>query len=151
RIFLEILSNASDHTAKSRRSGCKVDEIVVTMNKTNISVKNYGLPIPIEKVPNTDIWLVQKIFGQLRTSSHYTETERHEVGTNGVGSKATNIFSKKFTVVVENATLGKKYTQVWEDNMKICNPPTIVNYKGAQSSVMIDYLMDFKKFGYNDM
>ncbi|HSW76505.1 MAG TPA: DNA gyrase subunit A [Candidatus Saccharimonadales bacterium] len=150
RIFLEILSNASDHCIKSKKNNIDHGSITIMMNKHVISIKNQGLPIPIEKWNNSDMWLPQKIFGQLRTSSHYEEEERHSVGVNGIGSKATNIFSKNFKVIIENATVNKKYTQIWEDNMKICHPPTIVPYKGTVSTVFIEYHMDFEKFGYTE-
>ena len=150
RVFLEILSNASDHCGKTRRNGGEIGSIIVTMNTKTISVKNFGLPIPIEKMPGTDVWLPQKIFGQLRTSSHYEEGERHEAGINGIGSKATNVYSTQFEVVIENHILGKKYTQTWKNNMKECLEPKITDVKLKQSSVLIKYTMDFKRFGYEE-
>src|SRR5256885_470523 len=124
--------------------------IVVTVSPTIVTVKNSGLPLPIEKMPGTEVWLPQYIFGELRTSSNFEEEERHEIGQNGVGSKAANIFSTRFQITVENAVLGKKYVQVWENNMIKCNAPKITVYKGKTSHVTIEYLLDFKKFGYTE-
>lgn len=146
RIYVEIISNAADHCNKSIREGCPIGPIEVNMSKKTISVKNYGLAIPIEIHPQKNIYLPEYIFGHLRTSSHYEEEERRDIGTNGVGSKVANIFSNRFEVVVENAIMHKKYTQVWENNMLLCNKPSIVKYDGVLSSVKITYDLEFKRF-----
>src|SRR4029078_1533458 len=65
-LFREILDNASDHCIKSRQEGEKCELIEIKMSNKTISIKNGGLALPIEKVPNTDIYLPQQIFGQLR-------------------------------------------------------------------------------------
>jgi DNA topoisomerase-2 len=148
RIFVEILSNAIDNCGKSRRANIDPGIIEVTMDNKRVTVKNYGVPIPIEFNKEENMYVPQLIFGTLLTSSTY-ETERHEIGTNGIGSKAANIFSTKFEVVIENAIMKKKYTQVWQNNMLICNDPVIEKYTGKTSSVQINYDMDFKYFGYD--
>lgn len=146
RIYVEIISNAADHCNKSIREGCPIGPIEVVMDEKTISVKNYGLAIPIEIHPQKNIYLPEYIFGHLRTSSHYEEAERRDIGTNGVGSKVANIFSNRFEVVVENAIMHKKYTQVWENNMLTVNKPSIVKYDGALSSCKITYDLEFKRF-----
>ena len=58
------------------------------------------------------------IFGQLRTSSNYDDTEdRNVIGTNGLGSVLTNLFSKyfevdkkQFQVDVTRTTIHIRYT-----------------------------------------
>jgi DNA gyrase/topoisomerase IV subunit B len=51
RLFIEILSNASDNAHRSRRTGINPDKIEVTMNERVITIKNYGIPIPIDIHP----------------------------------------------------------------------------------------------------
>ncbi len=145
-IFREIMDNASDHVIKSRKEGEKCDLIEIKMTDKIISVKNGGLSLPIEKVPQIDIYLPEQIFGRLRTTSHHKEADRQSIGVNGIGSKATNIFSKRFYIIVENHEVGKRYTQVWTNNMMTCNPPKIEKFKGSLSSVYVEYELDFKKF-----
>ena len=38
-------------------------------------------------------------------------------GRNGYGAKLANIFSSEFTVETADSSEGKRYKQVWKDNM----------------------------------
>jgi len=151
RIYIEIISNAADHCVKSLNEGCPIGPIDVYMDKKRISIKNIGLPIPIEKKPGKNMYIPEYIFGNLRTSTNYDDDTRAAlVGTNGIGSKVANIFSTRFEVIVENAIMKKRYVQVWEDNMKTCNKPEITKFDGAESSVTITYDLEFKRFGLKE-
>lgn len=149
RIFIEIAANAADNGSMSRRMGGNVGELEITMNNSLISIKNSGgFPMPVEIHPDEpDKYVPEVSFGRLLTSRHY-DSERNESGTNGVGSKATNIFSKEFACIVFDNVRHLKYTQVWSDNMQVCNPPTIEEYNDKIASVEIIYKMDFIRFGY---
>ena len=149
RIFIEIAANGADNGNMSRRKGGDVGELEINMNNSHISIKNIGgFPMPVEPHPDEPTKYVPEVsFGRLLTSRHY-EQERNESGTNGVGSKATNIFSKEFACVVFDNVRHKKYTQVWANNMRICSPPTIDDYNGNTASLEIIYKMDFTRFGY---
>lgn len=147
RIFLEILSNASDNVNRSRRDNIEPGIIEVTMNKKEISIKNGGKVIPLEKHPKEDKYIPELIFGTLLTSSNY-EVERHEAGTNGIGAKAVNIFSKRFEVEISDKN--RIYKQLWEDNMKICHEPIIKREKSSDSYVKISYLLDFERFSLEE-
>lgn len=147
RLYLEILTNASDNVGRSRRAGIDPGHIDIIMNNSTISITNYGLPIPIEIHPVEKVYVPEMIFGSLLTSSNY-EVERHEAGTNGIGAKATNIFSTEFMVIVNDHIRHLKYTQVWNENMKHRGEPVIEQYGGKASSVQIVYKMDFERFRY---
>lgn len=148
RIFMEILANAADNANMSRRMGTDAGKIEVLMDNSRISITNYGLPMPVEIHPDEPTKYVPEVsFGRLLTSGHY-ETERNESGTNGVGSKATNIFSKEFSCIVVDHIRQLKYTQTWINNMREVGAPLIEKYTGKISSVQIIYKMDFTRFGY---
>lgn len=149
RIYLEILTNAADNVGRSRRANIDPGPIEITMNKSTISIKNYGLPIPIEKHSEQKIYIPQMIFGTLLTSSNY-DVDRHEAGTNGIGAKATNIFSTEFSVEIHDHIRKLKYRQSWYDNMTRRTEPVIEQYNGKISSVQVIYTMDFKRFKYNE-
>lgn len=148
RLYLEVLTNASDNVGRSRRAGVDPGKIEITMNNRIISVTNYGLPIPIELHPKEGVYVPQMIFGSLLTSSNY-EVDRHEAGTNGIGAKAANIFSKWFKVTVWDHIRHLKYTQIWRENMTICETPVIEQFNGQASSVCVEYEMDFARFRYS--
>jgi DNA topoisomerase II len=59
------------------------------------------------------------IFGHLLISSNYDDNEEKITGgRNGYGVKLANIFSTEFTIETANGSIGKKYTQVFKDNMQ---------------------------------
>lgn len=147
RLYLEILTNASDNVGRSRRANVDPGKIDIKMSNSTISVTNYGLPIPVEIHPTEKVYVPQMIFGSLLTSSNY-EVDRHEAGTNGIGAKAANIFSTDFMVVVHDNIRKLKYTQIWRENMKKRDDPIIEKYEGKDSSVQITYKMDFARFKY---
>jgi DNA gyrase/topoisomerase IV subunit B len=147
RLYLEVLTNASDNVGRSRRAGVDPGRIDIVMNNSTISITNYGLPIPVEMHPKEGVYVPQMIFGSLLTSSNY-EVDRHEAGTNGIGAKAANIFSNEFMVIVHDHIRHLKYTQVWKANMTQKSDPAIEEYSGKESSVQIVYQMDFTRFKY---
>lgn len=137
RIFLEIISNAGDNSYFSRLEG--VDPGVIEFSWDDdgyLSVKNGGLPMPVEPFSNEDgTYDTEKLtlipdhsFGTLRTSTNYDEEkERVGCGRNGFGSKLTNIFSKHFIVEIGDSgrqdekgkpISGQHYIGEWKNNMK---------------------------------
>lgn len=147
RLFLEILSNASDSVGRSRRKGIKTDKIEIDVDDHRVKIKNYGLTIPMDIHPKEKVYLPEMIFGTLLTGSNF-DVERHEVGVNGIGAKATNIFSKEFSIEIKDSILKKEYSQTWCDNMIKRRDPVIKNYKGDENSVCVSYILDFARFGY---
>lgn len=152
QMFLEILTNAADGNNRTRRYGYAPGPIKIRMSKRWIEVRNDGLPIPIELTTNKDMYIPQKVFGTLLTSSNYVE-ERHEAGRNGIGGNVVNILSKKFVVTIVDTIRGKKYKQTWYNNMREMDEPIIEDVESTGtpegSSVTVKYLMDFERFGYD--
>jgi len=140
KIFDEILSNASDH---SIRTG-KVKYIKIIVNEDNISIENDGPGIPIEIHKEHNCYVPEMLFGSMLTGENYDDDDdRVVIGTNGIGSKAVNIFSNKF--IVETADGKNKYTQVFEKNLEIINTPKIE--KSSKNYTKITYYPDFERFG----
>lgn len=155
-IFKEALANASDNMIFSREKGVDPGIIEVIMDDNMISMKNYGVPISLDKkrVINLEtgeegetLYIPDIIFGKFNSGSNYSKTRiRKNVGCNGVGSKALNIFSKKFKVIIFNSISQLHYTQEWENNMKKRKEPIITKYTGDVSSVEVIYYADFPRF-----
>jgi DNA gyrase/topoisomerase IV subunit B len=151
RIFIEISSNAGDNVARSLRSGINPGEVTVTMDKHSITVRNGGIPIPIEIHPTEKVWVPHLIFGMLHSSSNYDKTKvRTECGRNGYGAKLTNIFSKLFTVTIGDEHNKRWYRQTWTDNKRSTTDPEIKENYTGKSFVEITYEMDFERFGYTE-
>lgn len=96
KIYDEIISNAYDEAIRSNN----VKNIYVEINDNEISIMNDGSAIEVKKYSEYNTYIPQLIFGELLTSSTFTEEKRITAGTHGLGAKLTNIFSKKFTVEI---------------------------------------------------
>ena len=153
RIFVEISSNAGDNAARSMRNNVDPGEVTVTMTDTTIKVRNGGIPIPVEIKEEENMYVPEMIFGKLMSSSNYDEDKvRTEAGVNGFGAKLTNIFSKYFKVTIGDPHNQALYTQVWTENMKQKEKPNISHYsKNSKGFVEVEYVIDFLKFGYENM
>jgi len=162
-LFREILSNAGDNVQRSREKGVPFTYIDIKMDKKRVVIQNDGSPIPIAKkrvvTKNilgeshiVDVWMPEFLFGMEHTSSNYDDRQdRTTGGRNGVGGKATNIFSKFFMVEVGDPETKLQYKQIWRDNLSPDKreEPEIKPYDGP-SFVRVTYELDFKRFGYDE-
>mgnify|MGYP001591801787 FL=1 len=141
KLFDEIVSNSVDE----HKRNVKLNQVKVNIDiKTNkISIwDNGGIPVEIHKEYNE--WVPEMIFSNLKTGSNFDDTEeRTVVGTNGVGSTLTNIFSKEFTI--DTCDKKKRFTQTFSDNMAKKTKPAIKPQKKGFTE--ISYIADFKRFG----
>lgn len=156
RIYMEIVSNAVDQVLIARRENRTSDveySIDIDVTKNTISVKNTGLPMMIEFNKKVGMYSPEMAFGNLRTSSNY-EGCRRGAGTNGIGGKAANIFSKDlFSVKIVNMESMEVYEQSWKNHMGTFTKPVIKSiegddaYEGQTSSVTVVFKPDLDLFG----
>merc|ERR1719454_1449335 len=110
-----------------------MDLIEVNINKSEgwISVLNNGRGVPVQIHKEHKCYVPELIFGQLLTSDNYDDNEKKVTGgRNGYGAKLTNVFSKQFIVETADRSVGKKFVQVFEDNMAVKNKPKLETYDG---------------------
>jgi len=141
KLFDEIVSNSVDeHKRSPKLDKVKVD---IDMSTGLISIwDNGGIPVEIHK--EYDEWVPEMIFSNLKAGSNFDDTEdRVVVGTNGVGSTLTNIFSKEF--IIETCDGKKQFAQAFKNNMSERTEAKITNKKTAYTK--ITYLTDFERFG----
>lgn len=125
RIYEEILLNAFDQTVREG-TGCTEIHVDIDQSKGHISVMNNGNGIPIVKKEELGCYIPEMLFGQLRTSSNYDDSEeRITGGTNGLGGKLAVIFSSEFTIETIDSDQKKSYVQTWTDNMSNKTNPVI--------------------------
>lgn len=118
KLVDEIISNSCDEYRRKDNLGLNKIEVSVALNGTMLSVYDNG-GIPVVKHKTAGCYVPEFIFGRLRTSSNYDDTEdRNVVGTNGVGSSLSNVFSKSF--IVETADKKNCITIKWHNNMEEC-------------------------------
>ena len=119
KVVDEVISNSCDEFRRKDNMG--LTELRVVMNKDNgeIIVRDNG-GIPIVKHKEAGVYVPEFIFGRLRTSSNYDDTEdRNVIGTNGVGSALCNVFSTFFEI--ESADGKNEFHRSWSNNMEKLN------------------------------
>lgn len=146
KLFDEIISNSVD---ESKRSGSKLNAIKVEVNRDKGTIQvwdNGGIPVEMHKVEKK--YVPEMCFGTLRAGSNFNDDESREgVGTNGLGSVATNIFSTLFEV--ETADGWCRFKQTYKNNMSKKSKPEI-SMSGTHYT-KITYIPDFDKFGMTDI
>lgn len=153
KIFDEIIVNARDQTV--RDPSCKNINVVFNKESGEISVYNdgdNGIPVVIHKEHN--IYIPEMIFGVLMTSSNHENNGKIVGGKNGLGSKLTNIFSKKFVVDIVDKKNKLEYSQEFYNNMYDKKDPVItkLNPKSKlNSSTKITFIPDYKRFGIDGL
>ena len=118
KLLDEIISNSCDEYRRETNMG--LTEISVIMDKSGlVTIKDNG-GIPVVKHKEAKVYIPEFIFGQLRTSSNYDDTENRDViGTNGLGSKICNIFSENFSIYTADGK--KSFFRSWKNNMRVIN------------------------------
>lgn len=151
KIFDEILVNAADHM--QRQAGMKTLRVEIEEENGRISVWNDGAGIPVEMHDKEKVWVPELIFGHLLTSSNYDDGEKKVVGgRNGYGAKLANIFSTEFVLETADSQSGKKYKQVFRENMGNVGKPVITeSKKKSEDWTRITFYPDFKRFGMTSL
>jgi len=145
KIFDEVLTNATDHAARDST----VTTIKVDFDQTTgeISVWNNGSGIPVVIHKEHNIYVPELIFGHLLSGSNYDDTQqRTGAGTNGLGSKLTNLFSKRFVVDTIDSENGLKFIQEYTNGLENKSKPKVTKNSG-KSYTKITFLPDYAKFG----
>lgn len=148
RTYLEVLYNAFDNVKRSLDQGIEPGIIRITVENNVISIYNEGITISTKTHKETGLRIPRLIFGELRSSSNYNdEEERNGIGgTNGLGVKLTNIFSKEFSIELFDSERGDIYKQTWKNNMSECSDPVEEKHNGDTGYTKVTWTLDFERF-----
>ena len=145
KVVDEVISNSCDEFRRKDNMG--LTELYVKINKDNgeIIVKDNG-GIPIVKHKEAGVYVPEFIFGRLRTSSNYDDSEdRNVIGTNGVGSALCNVFSTYFEI--ESADGKNEFHRSWSNNMENLNNDLKVKKCGKKTHyTQTRFKLDFSRF-----
>lgn len=141
KIFDEVVTNSVDEHQRNPKLN-RID-VNIDLSKNQISVRdNGGIPIVIHKEHKQ--YVPEVIFGNLMSGSNYDDTEERTVaGTNGLGAKLSNVFSKEF--IVSSCDGKNHFLQVFSSNMRE-RTKAVVN-KSTKNHTEIKYTPDLEKFG----
>lgn len=145
KVVDEVISNSCDEFRRKDNMG--LTELYVKIDKDNgeIIVRDNG-GIPIVKHKEAGVYVPEFIFGRLRTSSNYDDTEdRNVIGTNGVGSALCNVFSTYFEI--ESADGKNEFHRSWSNNMETLNNDLKVTKCGKRTHyTQTRFKLDFSRF-----
>lgn len=142
KIVDEVISNSCDEYRRKTNMG--LTDLYVSIYKSGkIIIKdNGGIPVVMHK--EAKCYVPEFVFGRLRTSSNYNDDEdRNVIGTNGVGSALSNVFSKKF--IIDCADKKHSYHRSWENNMRVLNDDLKIE-KSKDHYTQTTLYVDFDKF-----
>ena len=157
KIIDEILDNSVDALVKYNKARGKVK---VVMEDECITIEDNGPGIPVvckdikditdtkmsdeekQKIANT--YLPEIAWTRLFSGSNFKDSDdKTTVGSHGLGSKCTSIFSKKFTGISDD---GKKCCKVVaKHNLETVE--TTLSDSDGNTGVRIKFVPDFAKFG----
>jgi DNA topoisomerase-2 len=147
KIFDEIITNAIDHSVRDNT----VSKIHVNISQESgeISVKNDGQGIPVVIHQEHKVYVPELIFSNMLSGSNFDDNlENTGAGTNGLGSKAVVIFSKKFKIETVNTVNKLKFSQTFSENLSIKSKPKVSENSG-KSYTKVTFTPDFEKFQMN--
>lgn len=149
KIFDEVLTNATDHSF--RDSTVTTIKVEYSQETGEISVWNNGSGIPIQLHKEHNIYVPELIFGHLLSGSNYDDTTtRTGAGTNGLGSKLTNIYSSKFVVETIDSDEKKKFVQEFSNNMTDKTKAKITS-NSSKSYTKITFIPEYQRFDMNGL
>lgn len=145
KIINEIIDNSVDVAIKTDFKQC--NEISVKMTKDTIEVQDNGTGIPVQQ--NVDgHYLAELAWGHARAGSNFDDDEnRTQIGMNGVGSFATNCFSKKFIGKTDDGS--KHYTITFKNNADSYIDKE--EKSKGKSGVNVKFWPDLEKFGLQEI
>lgn len=144
KIINEIIDNSVDEFIKT--SGGFANKISIQIEQTRITVQDNGRGIPVKK--NEDgHYLPELCWNNARAGSNFDDSDNvAQMGTNGVGSFATAVFSKKFTGETDDGE--KSYRLIIQNNAESFKE-SISDTKSRGTKVTFE--PDLERFGVSSI
>lgn len=151
KIIDEAISNASDQVIEDK--GCNIIKINIQKDPFKISVWNNstnGIELAKTKLTagenkGKEVYFVEMIFGEFLTSSNYDDNKDREAnGTNGIGIKLTNVYSKEF--IIETITNGKKAIKTYRNSLTEQDDIIISDVNDKINSIKVIFTPDLTMF-----
>lgn len=147
KVVDEVISNAQDYAT----TDSSVTNISCTVNPETgfITVSNNGKQtVSTKEFQSSGKTIAETVFGVLHSSSNYDDTKKRTwLGKNGIGVKLTNIYSKEFTVKLDDPETEETHTIRWLNNMSVQEPSIVKKYKKKRAITEVKFLLDYEKFG----
>lgn len=147
KIFSEIIDNSIDVAIDTNFAAA--NKIQVKIDNKSVTVIDNGIGIPVKKLEdsNDERTLPEIAWTTLRSGTSFGDN-REKIGTNGLGSVATNIFSKVFIATSDDGK--KQQTIKCYDNMFVIKPGKVKPSSG-KSGVEVYFEPDLERFGMQEI
>lgn len=146
KIFNEIIDNSIDVAIDTNFE--RGNKIKVNIDSKSVTVTDNGIGIPVKAFSKDDPRTIPEIaWTTLRSGTSFGDN-REKIGTNGLGSVATNIFSKVFNATSDDGK--KKQTVKCSDNMSVIKCSKITPSSG-KSGVDVYFEPDLERFGMKEI
>ena len=134
KIVDEILVNVSDNYIRTLDTTSPTTELIVKITDHEIMVQNNGKCVDVEWHKKSEKYCPELVFGDFKAGSNFNDAgNRITGGRNGIGAKATNALSHKFTVEIGDKSRKRLYCQSWFDSMdKFTTPEITEDYEGDE-------------------
>lgn len=144
KVIDEIISNSCDEFRRKDNLGLTTLKVSIDKESGRIIIEdNGGIPVVIHKTAG--VYVPEFIFGRLRTSSNYDDTEdRNVIGTNGVGSSLCNVFSRYFEI--ETCDGKNKFHRSWSNGMNLNDDLEVTKAKKSDHGTKTTIDLDFSCF-----
>lgn len=147
KVINEIIDNSIDVAIDTDFKAAT--KIQVKIDNKSVTVADNGIGIPVKKLDDgsDERTLPEIAWTTLRSGTSFGD-DREKIGTNGLGSTATNIFSKVFIATSDDGK--RQQTIKCSDNMAIVKPGKIKPSSG-KSGVEVYFEPDLERFGLKEI
>jgi DNA gyrase/topoisomerase IV subunit B len=145
KIVNEIIDNSVDEA--TRTNFTFANQITIVMADGTISIHDNGRGIPVVPVEGMERYAPDVAFCEARAGANFNDDDgRETIGMNGVGSFATNCFSKHFHV--ETADGKKKFILDCYDNLSRAEHKIS---KSSDQYTKVAFTPDLERFGLKEI
>jgi len=135
KIFNELIDNSIDEFVRTR--GTFADKINIHLSEDTFSVEDNGRGIPVVdvKTPEGTISQPELAWTHARAGSNFEDDNSATIGTNGVGSLISSVFSKSFVGISQDGT-NKCVVKCKDNNSTITTKVTPSINKGVKVTIV---------------
>lgn len=143
KIFNELIDNSLDEFVRTK--GVFANTIHINLNSKEFEVKDNGRGIPV-KIVHGDTYMPEVAWTEARAGSNFTNEKSTTIGTNGVGSMISSVFSKEFIGYSDDGV--NKLKVQCQNNNKIIKSTL---QKSSKSGVQVIIKPDLERFGLTEI
>ena len=160
-VFGEAIVNASDHCfgqLGARRAADRVRSIAIEFDARTgefaVANDGAGVPVAVHAAGSAEagrpVYVPEVAFARFLAGSNITKSATSvKGGVFGVGIKAANVHSVRFTVDTVDAAAGLRYTLTCRDRLRVIEAPVIAPVpKSATGYTRVSFLPAYAALGY---